>query len=218
MKATSERQLDPYEATSFQSITGKGAQAMVNGNLYYIGNSALFADKNAKNTLPLAQMESLQQDGDTTMLLGTDDHILAIIAVADQVRDTSYTVIEKLKKLGIQHALMLSGDNYFTANAIANKIGMTDVHADLLPEDKLAIINESKKKYGAVAMVGDGINDAPALATATVGIAMGGAGTDAALETADIALMDDDISKLPYTINLSKRALNIIKQKDRKST
>lgn len=212
IKAANDRQLSQYEATSFQSITGKGAQAKVNGDLYYIGNVALFTDKEAKNTLPLAEMESLQQDGNTVMLLGTEEHILAILAVADQVRDTSYTVIEKLKKLGIQHTLMLSGDNYFTANAIAKKIGITDVHADLLPEDKLTIINEKKGKYGRVAMVGDGVNDAPALATATIGIAMGGAGTDAALETADIALMDDDISKLPYTIDLSKRALNIIKQ------
>jgi len=212
IKAANDRQLSQYEATSFQSITGKGAQAKVNGDLYYIGNVALFTDKEAKNTLPLAEMESLQQDGNTVMLLGTEEHILAILAVADQVRDTSYTVIGKLKKLGIQHTLMLSGDNYFTANAIAKKIGITDVHADLLPEDKLAIINEMKEKHGRVAMVGDGVNDAPALATATIGIAMGGAGTDAALETADIALMDDDISKLPYTIDLSKRALNIIKQ------
>jgi len=212
IKAANDRQLSQYEATSFQSITGKGAQAKVNGDLYYIGNIALFTDKNAKNTLPLAEMESLQQDGNTVMLLGTEEHILAILAVADQVRDTSYTVIEKLKKLGIQHTLMLSGDNFFTANAIAKKIGITDVHADLLPEDKLTIINEKKETHGGVAMVGDGVNDAPALATATIGIAMGGAGTDAALETADIALMDDDISKLPYTIDLSKRALNIIKQ------
>lgn len=212
IKAANDRQLSQYEATSFQSITGKGAQAKVNGDLYYIGNVALFTDKEAKKSLPLAEMESLQQDGNTVMLLGTEEHILAILAVADQVRDTSYTVIEKLKKLGIQHTLMLSGDNYFTANAIAKKIGITDVHADLLPEDKLTIINEKKETHGKVAMVGDGVNDAPALATATIGIAMGGAGTDAALETADIALMDDDISKLPYTIDLSKRALNIIKQ------
>src|SRR5690625_6115685 len=107
---------------------------------------------------------------------------------------------------------MLSGDNHKAANAIAKSIGMTDVHGDLLPEDKLAIIHQMKKDYGSVAMVGDGVNDAPALASATVGIAMGGAGTDTALETADIALMNDDISKLPYTIKLSKRTLAIIKQ------
>src|SRR5690625_1423424 len=196
IKAANDRQLSQYEATSFQSITGKGAQAKVNGDLYYIGNVALFTDKEAKKSLPLAEMESLQQDGNTVMLLGTEEHILAILAVADQVRDTSYTVIEKLKKLGIQHTLMLSGDNYFTANAIAKKIGITDVHADLLPEDKLTIINEKKETHGKVAMVGDGVNDAPALATATIGIAMWGAGTDAALVTADIELMDDDISKL----------------------
>src|SRR5699024_3631735 len=148
----------------------------------------------------------------TVMLLGTSERILGLIAVADQVRETSYSVIDKLKKLGVHHTLMLSGDNDATAKAIAKQIGMTDVQADLLPEDKLTIMNEMKTKHGRVAMVGDGINDAPALASATIGIAMGGAGTDAALETADIALMDDDIGKLPYTINLSKRTLQVIKQ------
>lgn len=207
-----ERGLATYKATGFQSITGKGAKAKVNNEWFLIGNAALFTDKPAHHSIPWEQMKTLQQDGNTVMLLGTNEDVVALFAVADQVRDTSYTVIEKLKKLGIHHTLMLSGDNAYTAETIAKKIGMTDVQADLLPEEKLTIINEMKAKHGGVAMVGDGINDAPALATATVGIAMGGAGTDVALETADIALMDDDISKLPYTIGLSKRTLAIIKQ------
>lgn len=212
IKEANHRNLPKYDATAFQSITGKGAQAKVNEELFFIGNSALFSDKLEQNSIPWEQMELLQREGNTVMLLGTNEHVLALLAVADQVRETSYSVIDKLKQLGINHTLMLSGDNQSTAKAIANKIGMTEVRADLLPEDKLAIMNEMKTKHHRVAMVGDGINDAPALATATVGIAMGGAGTDAALETADIALMDDDISKLPYTINLSKRALRVIKQ------
>lgn len=206
------RHIEVTKATDFQSITGKGAQAKVDNELYFIGNAQLFTELPAHQSIPQEQMETLQQEGNTVMLLGTNEDVLALIAVADQVRDTSYTVIEKLKNLGIHHTIMLSGDNRFTANAIAKQIGMTDVHGDLLPEDKLTMMNKLKSEHGRVAMVGDGINDAPALATATIGIAMGGAGTDAALETADIALMDDDISKLPYTIGLSKRALAIIKQ------
>jgi len=206
------RHLQVVEATDFQSITGKGAKAKVGEEVFFIGNAELFIDIPAKTSIPWGKMDRLQQEGHTVMLLGTTKEVLALIAVADQIRSTSHTVIDKLKKLGIEQTLMLSGDNHKTANAIAKRIGMTDVHGELLPEDKLAIIHQMKKDYGSVAMVGDGVNDAPALATATVGIAMGSAGTDAALETADIALMNDDISKLPYTIKLSKRTLAIIKQ------
>src|SRR5699024_8924227 len=130
--------------------------------VFLIGNSALFADKPANDYIPWEQMERLQLEGNTVMLLGTSERILGLIAVADQVRETSYSVIDKLKKLGVHHTLMLSGDNDATAKAIAKQIGMTDVQADLLPEDKLTIMNEMKTKHGRVAMVGDGINDAPA--------------------------------------------------------
>src|SRR5699024_3823226 len=150
------------------------------------------------------QMEGLQQEGHTVMLLGTNEQIVALIAVADPIRETSYTVIDKLKNLGIKHTIMLSGDNRFTANAIAKKTGMTDVQGDLLPTEKINVINELKEKHERVGVVGDGVDDAPLLASATLGIAMGGAGTDAALETSDIALMEDNIDKLPHTIGLSK--------------
>lgn len=212
IRAADERELPKKTVKNFQSISGKGAQANVDESMFFIGNAALFFDTPAYDSVPWDQMEALQQDGHTVMLLGTNEQVVALIAVADPVRETSYTVIDKLKKLGIKHTVMLSGDNHFTANAIAKKIGMTDVQGDLLPAEKLDTINELKGNHERVAMVGDGINDAPALASATIGIAMGGAGTDAALETADIALMDDDISKLPYTIGLSKRTLGVIKQ------
>lgn len=212
IRAADERELPKKTVKKFQSISGKGAQANVDESMFFIGNAALFFDTPAYDSVPWDQMEALQQDGHTVMLLGTNEQVVALIAVADPVRETSYTVIDKLKKLGIKHTVMLSGDNHFTANAIAKKIGMTDVQGDLLPAEKLDTINELKGNHERVAMVGDGINDAPALASATIGIAMGGAGTDAALETADIALMDDDISKLPYTIGLSKRTLGVIKQ------
>lgn len=212
IREANKRELSKKTAINFQSISGKGAQANVEDVLFFIGNASLFNDTPAYNSVPWNEMEKLQQDGHTVMLLGTNEQVIALIAVADPVRETSYTVIEKLKNLGIKHTVMLSGDNHFTANAIAQKIGMTDARGDLLPEDKLDAINELKTNHKGVAMVGDGVNDAPALASATIGIAMGGAGTDAALETADIALMDDNIDKLPYTIGLSKRALGVIKQ------
>lgn len=212
IREANKRELSEKVATNFQSISGKGAQANVDKNLFYIGNATLFNNTPAFNTIPWGQMESLQQEGHTVMLLGTNEQIVALIAVADPIRETSYTVIDKLKNLGIKHTIMLSGDNYFTANAIAKKIGMTDVQGDLLPTEKLNVINELKEKHERVGMVGDGVNDAPALASSTIGIAMGGAGTDAALETSDIALMDDNIDKLPYTIGLSKHTLKVIKQ------
>lgn len=212
IREANKRELSKKVATNFQSILGKGAQANVNKNLFYIGNATLFNNTPAFNTIPWNQMESLQQEGHTAMLLGTNKQIVALIAVADPIRETSYTIIDKLKTLGIKHTIMLSGDNHFTANAIAKKIGMTDVQGDLLPTEKLNVIDELKEKHERVGMVGDGVNDAPALASATIGIAMGGAGTDAALETSDIALMDDNIDKLPYTIGLSKHTLKVIKQ------
>lgn len=145
------------------------------------------------------------------MVLGTQSEILAFIAVADEIRETSKEVINQLNHLGIE-TVMLTGDNRRTAKAIGQQVGVVDVEADLLPEDKLTFIKELRREHKNVAMVGDGVNDAPALAASTVGVAMGGVGTDTALETADIALMSDDLNKLPYTVQLSRKALTIIKQ------
>jgi Cd2+/Zn2+-exporting ATPase len=146
------------------------------------------------------------------MLVGSDREILGLIAVADRIRKSSRAAVEGLRRAGIEHVVMLTGDNAGTAGAIAAELGISQYRAELLPENKLSAILSLKHRYGKVAMVGDGVNDAPALAAATVGIAMGGAGTDTALETADIALMADDLSKLPYAMDLSRRALKIIKQ------
>ncbi|WP_235597256.1 HAD-IC family P-type ATPase, partial [Caldibacillus debilis] len=158
------------------------------------------------------QITTLQTQGKTVMALGTEKEILALIAVADEIRESSKEVIRKLHQVGIEKTVMLTGDNQRTAEAIGKQVGVSDIKADLLPEDKLNFIKELRDKHQSVAMVGDGVNDAPALAASTVGVAMGGAGTDTALETADIALMSDDLSKLPYTIKLSRKALAIIKQ------
>lgn len=145
------------------------------------------------------------------MFAGTEQRLLALFAVADEVRETSKSTIAKLHALGMKQTIMLTGDNKGTAEAIGGAVGVSDVYADLMPEHKLDAIKQLKNDYGKVAMVGDGVNDAPALAASTVGIAMGGAGTDTALETADIALMADDLQKLPFTVKLSRKTLSIIK-------
>jgi Zn2+/Cd2+-exporting ATPase len=196
----------------FQSITGKGVKAKVKNEMYYVGSPNLFEELHGSIESGRKQkITEMQTQGKTVMVLGTEKEILSLIAVADEMRESSKTVISKLNNMGIE-TVMLTGDNQRTATAIGKQVGVSDIKADLLPEDKLNFIKELRGKHQSVAMVGDGVNDAPALAASTVGVAMGGAGTDTALETADIALMSDDLSKLPYTIKLSRKALAIIKQ------
>jgi Zn2+/Cd2+-exporting ATPase len=212
-----EKENLPYQNLSiedFSSITGKGIKGRVNDKVYYVGSPNLF-DEILSNGIPATLKDAiteLQNQGKTVMVAGTSTEILALLAVADEVRGNSKEVIQKLHSLGIQKTIMLTGDNAGTANAIGKQVGVSDIQAELLPQDKLTFIKELRKKYDRVAMVGDGVNDAPALAASTVGIAMGGAGTDTALETADIALMADDLGKLPFTLKLSRRTLTIIKQ------
>ncbi|MXR52767.1 cadmium-translocating P-type ATPase [Halovenus sp. WSH3] len=154
----------------------------------------------------------LQQAGKTVVLVGTGERLEGVIAVADEIRPGAASMVERLHDLGVERVVMLTGDNDRTARAIAAEVGVDEYRAELLPEEKVAAVEELARAYGDVAMVGDGINDAPALATATVGVAMGAAGTDTALETADIALMGDDISKLPYLRELAMRANGVIRQ------
>ena len=196
----------------FHSITGKGVRTKVNNQMYYVGSPNFFEELHG--SIPKGRKDKiteLQIQGKTVLVVGTEKEILLFIAVADEMRESSKEVISKLNSMGIE-TVMLTGDNERTAAAIGKRVGVSDIRADLLPEDKLNFIKELRRKYQSVAMVGDGVNHAPALAASTVGVAMGGVGTDTALETADIALMSDDLSKLPYTINLSRRALMIIKQ------
>lgn len=207
-----EKDNDKVEATRFESITGKGAKANIAETTIYIGNPRLFQELKLDLKEYEGRIERLQQEGKTVMLLGTERELYGLIAVADQVRDTSKQAISKLQQQGIQSLVMLTGDNQQTAKAIADLVGVNDYRGELLPQDKVKAIEELNRKYGKTGMVGDGVNDAPALATATLGIAMGGAGTDTALETADIALMGDDLSKLPYLFRLSNKALQIIRQ------
>ncbi|MFC3038701.1 heavy metal translocating P-type ATPase [Virgibacillus xinjiangensis] len=201
-----------YPAENFQSMTGKGASASIDGTRYYIGSPSLFEGMQEMPESLATQISRLQAEGKTVMLVGTEQEIEGLIAVADSVRKTSPSIIRKLHDLGIRQTVMLTGDNQAAGNAIGKQLGMTETKAELLPQDKLDAVKDIRKNHGNTAMVGDGVNDAPALAAATVGIAMGGAGTDTALETADIALMADDLEKLPYTVSLSRRALSVIKQ------
>ncbi|MFP7335036.1 heavy metal translocating P-type ATPase [Shouchella clausii] len=202
-----------YMVENVTALTGKGITGTVNGKTYYVGSPKLFQERlPTRNITPFAQnIKSLQQQGKTAMLVGTETELLAIVAVADEVRPSSKEVIRKLHEAGIAKTVMLTGDNKQTAHAIGQAVGVADIQAELMPEDKLRFIKQWQENHGHVAMVGDGVNDAPALAAATVGIAMGGAGTDTALETADIALMGDDLKKLPFTVKLSRKTLNIIK-------
>ena len=207
-----ELKFNDVKVDDFQSITGKGVKAKVNNELYYVGSPNLFEKLHGSiSSERIEKIVEMQTQGKTVMVLGTEEEILLLIAVADEIRESSKKVIDKLNNMKIE-TVMLTGDNQRTATAVGKQVGVSNIKADLLPEDKLNFIKELRGKYQSVAMVGDGVNDAPALAASTVGIAMGGAGTDTALETADIALMSDDLNKLPYTINLSRKALKSIKQ------
>lgn len=207
-----QRGLDIPSVGDFEAVWGMGAVGMVKDKPYRIGNVRFFLE-NGIDLEPVSdQISNLQSQGKTVMLLGDDQTILGLVAVADIIRDNSAEAIKKLKKLGIKKTVMLTGDNELTAKAIASQVGVDEYRADLLPEDKVQVMEKLIVQCGKVAMVGDGVNDAPAMAVSTVGIAMGVAGSDTALETADMALMADDLTKLSYAINLSRQTLKIIKQ------
>lgn len=204
----------PIEIANFQSLTGKGVKAEIDGTTYYVGSPKLFGELNqgSINQGTNHKIIELQKQGKTVIALGTSQEILQLITIGDEVRASSKEVIQKLHEIGIQKTVMLTGDNEATAEAIGKEVGVSEIKSELLPQDKLTYVKELRKNHKKTAMVGDGVNDAPALAASSVGVAMGGAGTDTALETADIALMSDDLRKLPYTIKLSRKALAIIKQ------
>jgi Cd2+/Zn2+-exporting ATPase len=193
---------------NFKSLTGSGVQGDIAGKTYLIGSPKLFVPSSDLTKL----CHAYQAQGKTVICFGTSEQVLAVVAIQDAIRKTSKQVIQDLRNLGIKASVMLTGDNQATADGIGHELGVTTVKANLMPEDKLQEIQNLQASIGTVAMVGDGINDAPALATANVGIAMGVAGTDTALETADVTLMGDDLSKLPFIIRLSRRTLRTIQQ------
>ena len=199
------------EVADFEAITGRGVKGRINNQWYYLGNHRLVEELSICNADTEAALSKLEAEGKTAIVICSETAPLAVIAVADTVRETSRQAIAELHALGIR-TLMLTGDNDLTAKAIAKNVGIDDARGNLLPEDKLAVIDEELNKYGTVGMVGDGINDAPALAKSSIGFAMGAAGTDTALETADVALMDDDLRKIPQFIKLSTKTASILKQ------
>jgi len=211
VRGAADRAMDIAEATDFRAVTGKGLTAKVDGNEVIIGNDALFAELGIplNGAVPIAN--ELRAQGKTAMMVGDRSGVYGIVAVADTLRASAKGVVADLHAMGITRTVMLTGDHQDVADAIAREVGIDEVRAGLLPEEKLTVIEELMRD-GAVAMIGDGVNDAPALATATVGIAMGGAGTDVALETADMVLMADDLTKLPYAISLSRRTRRTIIQ------
>ena len=201
------------ECKEFRALTGAGASARVSGDVVYVGSPDLFESQLMLSLSGYQEIiQRLQKEGKTVVLLGNDDALLGLIAIRDNIRPKARQVIESLHNVGIEKVVMLTGDNKLTAQAIARELGIDEVHADLKPEDKAIKVRELAERYGHVAMVGDGVNDAPALAQATVGVAMGAAGTDVALETADIALMADDLEKLVYALKLARRNQRVVNQ------
>lgn len=199
------------EVIGFESITGRGVAGTIEGVSYMVGNHRLIEERGACCDHVHSELDRLQAEGKTTVVLANAKEALAIFGVADTLRSESVEAIQELHALGVKVS-MLTGDNASTAKAIASQVGIDDVQAELLPEDKLKVIEQLLETYRSVGMVGDGVNDAPALARATVGFAMGAAGTDTALETADVALMKDDLRKLPAYIKLSKKTAAILTQ------
>lgn len=211
LKYVREQGIEISQSSAFKSITGKGVEAIVEGHVVKIGSIHWIAEHAEIDVAIRKEMEQLQLQGNSLIIASVDGAFSGYLAISDQLRKDTESVLQQLKKLGIKNLTMLTGDAKPTAHAIAGQLSLTDVKADLMPADKLTEIRSMQQKH-TVAMVGDGVNDAPALATASVGIAMGGAGTDTALETADVALMADDLEKLPYTVKLSRKTLTIIKQ------
>ena len=196
------------EPTEFQSVIGVGAHASVGGQRWQVGKPALFAV--VPEELSAAQTR-LEAEGRTVVLVG-DDCARGLIALRDTLRAHARETVLALRRMGVKHVVIITGDSSATAQAVATAVGADEVHAGLLPADKVRIVEELLATYGRVAVVGDGVNDAPALATATVGIAMGRTGTDVALETADVVLMTDDVSRIPFAVELGRRALRVVKQ------
>ena len=201
-----------HEVADFEAVTGMGVRARIDAGAYYVGSSRLFRELGIPLERVEAQIRALQEEGKTVLLVGTDEEPVGLVAVADQLRPGARAAVEAIRRAGVERVVLLTGDHEETARAIARAVGADAYRAGLLPEDKVGAIRELRDRYGKVAMVGDGVNDAPALAAASVGIAMGAAGTDVALEAADVALMADDLAKVAVAIGLSRRALATIRQ------
>ncbi len=199
-------------AEDFKNLPGKGAEAVVKGTRYWVGSHRYLEERNQETPDVHERLEALSKSGKAIVVVGNDRHVCGFIALADTVRPEAKQAVADLRAAGIEHVVMLTGDNRGTADAIARETGVDELYAELLPGDKVTKVEELVSKYGTVAMIGDGVNDAPAMGRATVALAMGAIGTDAAIETADIALMSDDLSKLPWLVRHSRRTLTVVRQ------
>ncbi len=198
--------------TNFRSETGKGILGEIEGVTYYVGSDAFIKQITNITNQELEKIRQFKDEAKSVVILATTQRVFGLLALADSIRKESKDLIQSLHNLGVRETILLTGDHKKSAHMIASQVGMTNVKANLLPNEKVSYVEAIREKGNQIAMVGDGVNDAAALATANVGIAMGGAGSDVALETADIVFMKDDLSKLPFTIQLSRKARTIIKQ------
>ncbi|MEO6196308.1 MAG: heavy metal translocating P-type ATPase [Thermoanaerobaculia bacterium] len=207
-----DRGIEVRPADDFKILQGKGATGRFEGREYWLGSHRYLEERRQETPEIHERLEAMSQAGRTAVVVGTEDHVCGLIAIADGVRAEAKGAVQALRDVGIQAIVMLTGDNRGTAEAIGRETGVDEVRAELLPVEKVEAVDQLVARYGQVAMIGDGVNDAPAMARATLSVAMGAAGSDAAIETADIALMADDLSKLPWLILHSRRTLRVIRQ------
>ena len=211
-REASRRNLGVPAVEGLRDVKGKGAEALIEGAPHWIGSHRMMHEKGAETPEIHDLAMGIEDDAHTLVALGTDAHVCGLIGISDRVRNSARRSVEVIREAGVAQVVMLTGDNTATAAAVARAAGIADFRAELLPEQKVAAVEELVGRHGSVAMVGDGVNDAPAMAAATLGIAMGAGGTDAAIETADIALMSDDLSKIPWLIRHARRVLGVIRQ------
>ena len=201
-----------HPAEDLRAVPGKGAVGRWKGREFWVGSHRYLEERGQETPEVHDRLEAMSGRGRTVVVVGNEEHVCGLIALADAIRPAAKDAIRDLKELGVARVVMLTGDNEATARAVAKDTGVDDVRAELLPEEKVAAVEALVAEFGSVAMVGDGVNDAPALARASLGVAMGAAGTDAAIETADVALMSDDLGKLPWLIRHSRRTMAVIRQ------
>ncbi len=204
--------IEPQAVQNFQAIPGRGAKADVADKTFYIGNHKLFEENGCCQEKVHEHIRYIENQRHTAVLIGNHSQLIGVIALADEVRENAASAIQQLKRGGIEKIIMLTGDNEVTAQSISQKAGIEEFYAELLPAQKVTTIQQLTEGGKLVAMVGDGINDAPALAAATIGISMGVSGSDTAIETADIVLMKDDLNKIAFLKFLSKKTVKIIRQ------
>lgn len=212
VKYAKNQGVEVVPASAYQAIPGKGARAQLGGKEHWLGSHRYLEERNQETPDVHKELESLTAKGRSIVVIGNESHVCGYIGLADKLRPDAKKVLEDLRAAGIQHIVMLTGDNAGTAKTIGEEVGVDEIRAELLPQDKVRAVAELVERRGVTAMVGDGVNDAPALARSSLGIAMGAAGTDAALETSDVVLMGDDLSKLPWLIKHSRRTTRIIRE------